>query len=202
MDTVLLINQIEVLYSKWGNIIIFLSSFIETLPLGFLIPGGVIVALGGFYSYGNRLDLVQVVLSATLGMIAAFILGYFVGKKTGYFLIKKYKQEKNAEIAKVLLKNHGPVILTTALLANLTRFWVSYLSGVERYSFPRFLFYSVVAALSWNSFLVFVGYLTGSERDKLEQGIAGLGVLSWGLVILASGLIYWNVKREYKQLKP
>jgi len=51
-------------------------------------------------------------------------------------------------------------------------------------------FYSGVASLAWSSLLVIVGFLAGSEREKLEAGLAGLGILSWGLVFLAAAIIY------------
>ncbi len=201
MDAILVINKIEILYGHWGNIIIFLGSLIETLPIGFLIPGGLIVALGGFFSYGEKSNLVEVIVFGTLGMLIAFIIGYLIGKKTGLFFIKKFHQEKNAEIAKNLLKNHGPTILTTSLLANLIRFWVSFISGVENYSFPKFVFYASVASLTWNSLLVTIGFLAGSEREKLEMGITRLGIFSWIVVLIASLIIFWSVKKEYKLLK-
>ena len=200
MDTLELIDDIEIIYSNWGNLVIFLSSFIETLPLGFLIPGGLIIALGGFYSYGNGINLIGVIVSGTLGMTLAFITGYFVGKKTGLGLVKWLKQEKNADMARVLLENQGPAILTTSLMGNLTRFWIAYIAGSQKYNFVKFLFYGVIASLSWNSLFVMIGYLAGSERDKLESGIAKLGLLSYGLVMLALVIISWSIKKGYKKL--
>lgn len=201
MDTLQLINNVEILYYSWGNIIIFLGSFIETLPIGFLIPGGLIVALGGFYSFGNKLSLTQVILSGSFGMTLAFMLGYLIGRKTGFFLITKFHQEKNAKVAKLLLQNHGPLILTTSLLANLTRFWISFISGVEKYNFFKFMFFASFASLTWNSLLVTLGLFAGSKRGDLEKGIAGLGALSWLLILIVFAIVFFGIRREYKLLK-
>ena len=201
MDTLTLINRIETIYSSWGNLLIFLASFIETLPIGFIIPGGLIVALGGFYSYGDKVNLVGVILSSTLGMMLAFLLGYYAGFKTGNYFIKRFNQEKNADIAKTLLKNNGATILTTSLLSNLTRFWISYVAGMDKFSFFRFIFYALIASLTWNSLFVIVGYLAGSERKNLETGLTQLGILSYGIIFIALGIITWSIKREYNNLK-
>ena len=200
METLKIIEQVEIIYSDFGNPIIFISSFIETLPIGFLIPGGLIIALGGFYSYGKSLNLMGVILSGTAGMTLAFLLGYLLGEKTGLRLVKLLKQEKNAEMAKILLKNQGAAILTTSLMGNLTRFWVAYVAGSQKYNFLKFLLYGIAASLTWNSLFVTVGYLAGSERQQLETGIAKLGILSYGLVIIALIIISWSIKKEYKKL--
>src|SRR3989344_4766202 len=134
---------VEQAYSNWVFLILFLSSFVETSPLGWAIPGGTLVALGGFFAYGKHpLFLIGVIVSSWLGMLLTFLLAYYVGLKTGMSLAKKLKQDKNIERAKGLLRNHGAVILTTALLANMTRFWVSYIACIERYNIVKFIFYA------------------------------------------------------------
>ncbi|KKQ85579.1 MAG: hypothetical protein UT08_C0005G0030 [Candidatus Woesebacteria bacterium GW2011_GWB1_38_8] len=201
MNSVGIILQLEGIYNAWGYQLVFLGSLIETSPIGFAIPGGLIVATGGFFAYGNNLSLVGIVISGWLGMLLTFLAAYFLGRKTGLSLAKKLKQESFAQQAKILLERHGAVILTTSLLANLTRFWVAYVAGAQRYNFIRFLFYAMTASLTWNSLLVIVGYLAGAERQKLESSIAKLGIISWILVIIALGIIYWKTKSELKQIR-
>lgn len=196
-----IVKQIETFYQSFGYLIVFLGSFIEITPMGWAIPGGLILAGGGFYAYGGGLSLYGILVAGWLGAWLTFILAYVLGNKSGAFLIKKLKQERNAERAKILLKNHGPIILTTSLLASLTRFWVAYVAGVERYSFPRFLFYSGAASLAWSSLMVIVGYLAGAQRQNLETGLARLGILAWGLLLVAVLVIYLKAKGEFGQFK-
>jgi membrane protein DedA with SNARE-associated domain len=199
METANLIALIEVLYLSWGYLIVFLATLIETSPLGFTIPGGLIIALGGFYSFGNPKSLVVVVIAGSLGMLSTFWSSYFLGKKTGYRIALYLHQEKNVNRAKILLEKHGPVILTTSLLASITRFWVAYVAGIQKYNFALFSFYALVASLSWNSLFVMIGYLAGSERQNLEKGLAQLGILAWGIVIIAVLIIYLLAKKEFPQ---
>ena|SRR3990172_44616 len=201
METLDLINNIEKIYLNWGNIIIFISSLVETSPIGFTIPGGFVVALGGFFSYGNKLNLAGVILSGTLGMLTTFLAAYFLGRKTGFQLAKKFHQQKYFELAKRLLENHGPTILTTSLLASLTRFWIAYVAGSQSYNIFKFIFYASVSSLTWNSLLVTVGYLAGSEREELESGVAKLGILSWGILLLTLGIIYIKTRKEFLEIK-
>jgi membrane protein DedA with SNARE-associated domain len=201
MSTIYLIEMVENFYTVWGYPFVFLSSLIETSPLGFTVPGGLIVAVGGFFAYTGKVSFVGILLAGTLGMQLTFIIAYYAGKKTGKKLIKRFKQEKNAKKAKQLLTNHGPVILTTSLMANLTRFWVAFIAGTQNYNFPKFLFYAGAASLTWNSLLVTVGYLAGTEREQIESGLAKLGILAWILLVIALVVIYWANKKEFKLSK-
>jgi membrane-associated protein len=196
-----IIVLLESVFQNYGYAILFLGSFIETTPMGWTIPGGLLVALGGFFAYGEGTVLALTIVSAWLGMWATFLLAYFIGYRTGGALIKRFKQEKNASRAKRLLENHGPAILTTSLMANLTRFWVAYIAGSQKYNFLKFLFYSSAASLTWTGFLVAVGYLAGAERGNIESGLARLGILSWVLLLIALFFIYWHTREEYEDFK-
>lgn len=201
MEVKEIITLIEGFYQTYGYAILFLGSFIETSPMGWTIPGGLIVALGGFFAYGEEISLYLTIVSAWLGMWATFLTAYFLGARTGGGLIKRFKQEKNARRAKRLLENHGPSILTTSLMANLTRFWVAYVAGSQKFNFIKFLFYSAAASLTWTGFLVAVGYLAGAERGNIEAGLTRLGILSWGLLLLALFFIYWHTRQEYEDFR-
>ena len=201
MEITELINQIEVLYLVYGYVLVFLASFVEISPLGFTIPGGLILALGGFYSFGGPLNLLPVILFAWFGGWLIFILAYYLGRHTGYWLVKLLRQEKNAARAKHLLNKHGGVILTTSLMSSLTRFLVAYVAGTQKYKFFKFLFYSGAASLTWSSLWVVVGYLTGSQRARLEHAVVQLGLLAWAFLIVALVTIYLKNKQEFRQFK-
>ena len=142
MNSVGIILQLEEIYNSMGYVLVFLGSLIETSPVGFMIPGGLIVATGGFFSYVNNLSLVGIVISGWLGMLITFLLAYFLGRKTGLSLAKKFHQEYFFRQATILLEKHGATILTTSLLANLTRFWVAYVAGSQNYNLIKFIFYA------------------------------------------------------------
>lgn len=201
MNAVELIKLLEEVYSQHGYSIIFLASFIEISPLGWAIPGGMLLAIGGFYAYSGRLSLFGVLLFSWLGAWSTFILAYLLGNSSGEALIKKLKQERTAERAKILLNKYGAPILTTSLMANFTRFWVAYIAGVQKFSFIKFLFYSGAASLTWASLMVVIGYIVGSERLQLEGLLSKLGILSWVLFAVAAYTVYFFSLREFKNIK-
>lgn len=202
MDLVTLLDKIGEVFEYWGYPIIFVSSLLEITPLGWAIPGGAVLVIAGYLANGEGLiELIPSILYGTLGTWLAFILAYQLGHKTGMWLVSKLKQEKTARFAKKLLQNNGPTILTTSMMANLTRFWVSYIAGVDRYSFIKFNLYAFIASLSWVSLLVLIGYFAGYERDVLREVMSKLGYIAWGLLFLAIFVIVKSIKKEYRQFK-
>lgn len=194
-----LLLLLDKLFASYGYSIVFFSSFVEITPLGWTIPGGGILAAGGFFSYGKDLNLAGVILAGGLGAWATFLLAYVLGKRTGNYLVKKLSQEENAKKAKILLKKHGAVILTTSMMANLIRFWVAYVAGTQKYNLYKFLFYSLTASFAWSSLMIVTGYLAGNQRDKLETGIARLGIVSWGIIVAALAIVYVKTKKEFEE---
>lgn len=136
-----------------------------------------------------------------MGAWLTLVISYILGRKSGLYWAKRLNQEKNVKKAEILLKTHGPSILTTSLLANVTRFWTAYVAGVEKYNLLKFLGYSGVASLAWTSLMATIGYLAGSERVNLETSLVRLGIAGWILAGVAAFLIYWHGKREFKHFK-
>lgn len=202
MDLLQILDTIALLFEKWGYIVIFFGSLIEITPLGWAVPGGGILIVAGYLSNGNpNIPLIPIIIWGTLGTWLAFMLAYALGRKTGMWLVKKLKQEKNALFAKKILKNNGAAILTTSMMANLTRFWISYIAGVEKYNLLRFNVYAIVASLSWVSLMVLLGYFAGFEKENLRNIASSIGILAWVFLIIAGIVIYRSVKHEYSHFK-
>lgn len=199
MDTISFIQGLEAYYTLLGYPFIFLSAAVESSPFGWLMPGGAILSGAGFFSFRGTLRLANVVFAATLGTWCMLILAYALGARSGDYFIKKLRQQKNAKRASRLLKNHGGVILSTSLMANATRFWVSYVAGMNNYSLIKFSLYSLGASLTWSSLWSVLGYLAGTERVTLEKSLLRLGILAWLPLLIVFAIIYWSGKREYEE---
>ena len=201
MEIIDILEKLEEIFISWGYLIVFLSSFIEISPLGWILPGGLFLAMAGFFAYGNESQLFLILIFSWFGAWMSFLLAYYLGMKYGFSVAKSLKQEHNAKKAKSLLNNHGPVILTTSMMASLTRFWIAFVAGAQKYKFFKFLFYSGAASLTWSSLMVIVGYLAGAERTHLERSLTRLGILSWVLILIAIATIYWSTRKEFKKMK-
>ena len=87
------------------------------------------------------------------------------------------------------------------MLANLTKFWISYVAGVENYGFLKFNFYAFLASLSWISLMTLLGFFAGYEKENLINITKGIGILSWILLFVSLYIIIKTIKKEYKHFK-
>ncbi|HET7099495.1 MAG TPA: VTT domain-containing protein [Patescibacteria group bacterium] len=202
MDFIELINSTQWFFEKYGYLTIFLGSLVEITPLGWAVPGGAILALAGFFANTDKeLNLIAIILSGTLGSWFTLLLAYYIGKKTQMWLVKKLHQEKTAAFAKRMLQSHGGSILTTSMMANLTRFWVAYVAGADNYNFWRFFKFSLLASLSWVTLMAFMGYFAGFGRGSIESLVKSIGVVAWLFLIIAVYFLYKSIRHEYQHFK-
>ena len=201
MDAVYVIEELAWVFHKYGYLIVFVGSFIESTPLGWIIPGSLILALGGFFSFGESgTSLIWIIVWGWLGMFLTFTLSYLLGMKSGNYLIKRFKQEKNAQIAKHLLTTHGASVLTTSMLANVTRFWMAYVAGSQNYDFKKFTIYASIASFSWTCFIVIAGFIAGSQKGNLEYYLKNIGYIGWVILIISISTILYFIHKEFKKI--
>lgn len=201
MDALEIISKIKFLFEHFGTPLVFVSSFVEITPFGWTIPGGLVIATASYFSYPDVYLFIKTIISGWFGAWLSLIGGYILGRKTGYWLVKKLKQEKSAERAKKLLKKNGPLILTSSMLANITRFWSAYIAGVEKHRFQNFLIFSAIASLGWVLIVAFIGFLAGVEKGNFESIISSLGTASWIIIIIAIFIIIASIKAEKEGLE-
>lgn len=199
MDLTQIIAYLEEVFASLGLPLIFLASFVEISPLGWLLPGGTILAIAGFFAYGSEDLLAEIILAGWMGGWSTFVFAYILGIKYGMKLVETFDQEKNIKRAEKLLKKQGPAIMTTSMLASITRFWIAFVAGTNRFKFSTFMFYSGIASLTWSSLMVVVGYLAGRERHLLEESIRNTSIISWVMLGIVGLIIYRFIKKELKE---
>lgn len=198
MDTIELLNKFEDVYETYGYIIIFITSFIESSPFGWMTPGGFVLAGGGFYAFDNSVNLFLVILSGMAGTWGAICAAYYLGMKIDRKKINKKHQRKRFLSAKKIVEKGGGVILITSLTSNVTRFWVSLAAGARRYHSKKFLLYSFVSSAFWVLLWTFSGYFVGGERKNFEKAIARLQITTWLLLGIALLAFAWAYKKEHE----
>src|SRR5438094_2497150 len=61
----------------------------RSILLGLIIPGDIILALGGVYAARGQLNVVLVIVIGSLAAIAGESIGYWLGRKYGLRLIRR-----------------------------------------------------------------------------------------------------------------
>ena len=171
--------------------------------IGLPIPEEVTLLLGGYLAYLEFVDFWAVVYVLIVGIVAADVCGYFLGRFAGDWITRRILSRSQVALH-LLEKTRGyfnrygekMVMGTRPLLG--VRVAVPLLAGHFKMNFARFFFYDIIAAIPWTFFLVSVSYYLGSGLDLItdvrEVKYAVVAVLGAGIV----GYAFWFARIQGK----
>jgi membrane protein DedA with SNARE-associated domain len=192
------ITRLLLIFARHALLLAFIGAAIEnTILLGFLLPGGVVVALSGAGARAAGVPLPLLVVAAALGMTAGAVADYYMGKAgihrllhqpwTGRFGRRLARQLDNAE---PLLRRHGWWMMLFAHAFGHGRSSMALAAGASRFPLGRFLAIEFPAALLWSALYAGGGYLLGREWDKFELVLRRAGWVG-AAALIAGGLAWW-----------
>lgn len=199
---------LEPWYRQYGYLIVFIGGLLEnSLFFGWILPGGLVSALGGFYSRNIDPILAMTGQEKNLSFIGIFIfssLGAFLGKLSDYFIgfyfgkkiINFFGLQKQEQIAGHFIEKHGlKAFFLTAVIGQL-RSILNITAGITRKPLKWFSGVSVLTSLIWGGLFTTLGYFIGQNRKTLENTISYLGIFGWLIIIL------WIISLLWSKYKP
>lgn len=199
------LDALQRLYDHFGYPLVFFGALGEnTALLGLLLPGSTLALLGGFYARQGALNLWLVLLLAWWGTVLGynldylfgrFVLGRLVGRWGATSLGRRIRLAGRMRQARGFLARHGGKAILLSHIIGHIRSFVALSAGASQMRYRRFLSFELVAGLLWSSVYVLIGYLAGSERERLMRLLERSG---W--VILAAAVaayIIYRVARVY-----
>ena len=157
--------------NHWGYWIILFAAMLEASPIfGLLVPGQLIVIIGGFLVKLGILDIGDTIFIAASGAILGDLMGYMLGRKYGYSFITRYGRyfffkKEQFEKTKRLMNQHAGKTLVIGRFNSLTRAFAPFVAGSSDISFIRFLMYNIVGGVSWAISFVMIGYIFGRSYE-------------------------------------
>lgn len=165
-------------------VLVFLLPALEASAfVGVVLPGEIGVILGGVLANQHKLALAAVLAAAILGAVIGDSIGYWVGKRYGETLLSKIpdrllKPEHVTRAEETIRKLGGKAVFVGRFTAAL-RALVPGMAGMSRLHYGRFLAWNVLGGVLWATAFVVLGYLAGSQYQRLEHyaNLIGLALL-------------------------
>ena len=155
------------------------------------IPSEVVMVFAGFLVQKGKFTLAGATLAGTLGnvfgSIAAYILGYKVGRP---FIIKYGKyillSKEHVAMAEEFFAKHGNLAVFAGRLMPAIRTVISFPAGLACMRFTPFIVLTFLGSLPWNLALTYIGMILGERWSIVEEyslyvdlvGIAALILLA------------------------
>ncbi|WP_144710044.1 DedA family protein [Curtobacterium pusillum] len=155
---------------EWG---VALMLFVETVfpP----IPSEVILPLAGFLAGAGRMNLVLVLVLATLGSYLGGLVLYWLGAVIGFERTVRWLgklplvDEDDFRTAADWFHRHGRSAVFFGRFVPIVRSLISLPAGADRMHLATFSVFTIIASGIWNSALVLLGAAFGSQYERVEQ---------------------------------
>jgi membrane protein DedA with SNARE-associated domain len=157
------------------------------------IPSELIIPFAGYSAANGTLNLWLVLLSATVGAVVGMLPWYFAGRIFGLervrWLADRFGRimtlnSEEIDTATDWFRRFGPIIVFVGRLMPLIRTLISVPAGLAAMPFWKFLLFSTLGALTWNSILVGAGYLLAEHYELVETWLDPGTTIVLGLVVV------------------
>ena len=198
-----LLDWIGPFFSTYGYVLIVAATMLESSAfVGVVVPGDIILAIGGVYAARGDLSLPWVIVLGALGTMAGESIGFWLGHRYGEALLRRLPfadraQDKIDRAREAFARNDSKVLLVGRFASGL-RVIVPFTAGMSQTtSYRRFMAFVIPTAIVWAVGVSLLGYLLGENVGLIDTILSrfGWGVLA--LVVLAvAGNIIWRRVRE------
>ena len=172
------------------------------------IPSEIIMPLGGFFVYQQKLNFYILVFWGLFGTILGSLPWYYLGrlvneKKLSNFLDKrgKYLGISSDDLAKSKkwFDKYGVSLVFWGRLIPGIRTLISVPAGIELMPFSKFLIWTTMGSFIWVSLLTYTGYLFGENYSIIETYLDQIKYVVKPILIII--FLYFLVKLLIRFIK-
>ena len=194
---------------NYGTILLLMLLESTVIP----VPSELVVAPAAFHAHSGELNVVLVVLFATIGADLGASINYFVALYVGRPVIYKFANSKwgkmcllnqeKVEKSERYFDEHGIVATLTGRLIPGIRHLISIPAGLARMHYGKFLLYTTIGAGCWHAILAGLGWYLHTIvpedqlNDKISEYAEYIKLIIIALVIAA--VVYFVVKSYLKK---
>lgn len=169
------------------------------------IPSEIILPLAGFNSSLGDMNVFLAILFATIGSLvgalALYYIGYYFGEERVRYIVRRWGKwlgfkESDVDKADEWFDKYGGVAVMLCRVVPIVRSLISIPAGLRKMPMLAFLLFTTLGSLTWNTILIFAGYLLGDNWDHVEEYV---GILQYVViaVVLIIG-VWWVWARMIK----
>ena len=158
----------------------------------------------------SGMNVVLVVVFATLGALIGALINYYLALWLGRPIIYKFAESKlgrlclldasKIETAEKYFDKHGKSSTLIGRLVPAVRQLISIPAGLARMNIVTFLTFTALGAGIWNTILAVLGYIAAGQSDLIDKYSHELSYILIGLGILfVAYLIFKAVRKKKKQ---
>ncbi|EAE7279868.1 DedA family protein [Listeria monocytogenes] len=177
--------------ADFGYIGIFVLIMVENLfpP----IPSEIILTFGGFMTTVTSLNVLMVIIVATLGSVVGAILLYkvasYFGKERLTKIVLKYGRilrlkESDIERAENFFLKYGSWAVFLCRMIPLIRSLISIPAGMTKMKMSKFLILTTAGSLLWNTVLIGLGAMLGESWSEIVVFMDSFSTIIYSIIAI------------------
>ena len=173
------------------------------------VPSELVVAPAAYHAAGGNMNIVLVIIAATIGADCGATINYLAGYYLGRPIIYRFANSKwgklcllnqeKVEHSEKYFNDHGMAATVSGRLIPGVRHLISIPAGLAKMNYWKFLLYTTIGAGTWNIILAAMGWYLHSfvPEEQLAAKISEYsGLITFTIVaIIAVIALYFAGKR-------
>ncbi|MCH8123778.1 MAG: DedA family protein [Bacteroidetes bacterium] len=197
-----LVDWMSALPVFWAYVLILAVAYFENVIPP--IPGDMIVVFGGYMVGIGQLNIVVVILLATVGGVLGFMTMFAVGHRIGHMVYspKRTRWLSEARIIRVrgLLDRWGFGLVAANRFLSGLRSVISLTVGMVHMNVFRTTLYSTISAFVWTSILAIAGFFVGENWEAVREYLRNYGWFVISVIVLFIGFQLLRRGRKKRRL--
>jgi membrane protein DedA with SNARE-associated domain len=193
------LQPIIVVLGLWSYLLIMLLSALESAPvLGTFTPGTLVLLFYGLLASQGQLNILPIILFATLGGVLGDTCGYFLGKY-GRRFVREHKgllQKGHLDIGQVYFSKHGGKSVFAGRFIGPIRPIIPMVAGMVEMNFKKFFFLNITSAFLWAFLYVNLGFIFGNQIEFIDSIISKLGLVASIIIVSVAGYYFHKYRKK------
>jgi membrane protein DedA with SNARE-associated domain len=183
------------LVATWGYIAIFVTMTGESA--GLPISSEIVVPLGGALASQGKLNLVLVVLVASLANLTGSLIAFYLTRRYGERVVLSRAGRRlglsrgHLRLANRFFERFGLWAVFVGRLLPIVRTYISFPAGLSKIGYVKFTLATLAGAVPWNLALAYAGLKLGEHYQTVAATLGPFAIpIAVGVVILL-GVAWW-----------
>jgi membrane protein DedA with SNARE-associated domain len=176
-------------YGYWA-----VAGLIGLESIGIPLPGETaLIAAAVLSGSTNDLNIVLVIVFASAGAIIGDSIGFWIGHKLGFRLLRRYGErvgltEPRLKLGRYMFMRHGGKVVFLGRFVSLLRTLAALFAGANRMHWPRFLMFNATGGIVWATTYGLAAYFAGQTLHRINGTISFL-LLGLGAIAVVVGVL-------------
>lgn len=165
------------------------------------IPSEVIMPFSGYLVSTGKFNAIYVIIAGSIGNLVGSLVAYYIGFRLGREFILRYGKyvllrKSHLELTEDYFKKYGDRATFISRMLPAIRTYISLPAGIARMNLKKFIIYTLIGSIIWNSALTYIGIQLGQEWKNILHYSDYFDVVVIIGVIIAIVLFFRSRKKK------